>query len=130
MIANYREPKKKPPRAWNRLRKVEQDEIIEFVRESLEELTRINLDHEEAELQKTWLQYACIVLHRQKDRYGKMRCMAFLKDWKRVYRISSKFKTAEERDAWLKSEMEKIFGKDGYPHEWVDSLENGGRGDG
>lgn len=115
--------KQKMPKSWFRLPEWERQQISKICNEGM----NAQVDHEEAELQKLWLQYACIVLHRQKDRYGKMRCMAFLKDWKWVYRISSQFKTAEERDAWLKAEMEKIFGKDGYPHEWVDSLENGGR---
>lgn len=130
MIANYREPKKKPPRAWNRLRKVEQDEIIDFVRESLEELVIENLNHEEAELQKVWLQIMCIVLHRQKDPYGEMRCLSTLKDFKTVYRLFGQFATEEEQKAWLKAETDKIFKKGGYPHDWVDSLENGGRRDG
>lgn len=123
MISNYRQPKVKPPRAWNKLRKVEQDEIIAFVQESLEELVVTNLNHEEAEMQKIWLQFACIVLHQMKDPFGKIRCMFFLKGWKKMYRICSQFKTSEERDAYLAAEMAKIFGKDGYPHEWVDSLE-------
>lgn len=84
------------------------------------------VDHEEALLQKRWLQLACIVLHRQKDAYGKMRCMAFLNGWKRVYKTCEKFKTDAEMKAWLKAEMDSIFGVDGYPSEWVDSLENRG----
>lgn len=128
MRANYGEPKRKPPRAWNKLRKVEQDEIVAFVQESLGELVEVNLDHEEAELQKTWLKMACIVLHkRMKDRFGSVRCMAFLAGWKWVYRQVAKFTTNEERDAWLDKELAEIFGKNGYPAEWVDGLENGGK---
>jgi hypothetical protein len=26
-------------------------------------------------------------------------------------------------NCWLDTEINKIFGKGGYPHEWVDSLE-------
>jgi hypothetical protein len=33
------------------------------------------------------------------------------------------FKTPEERNAYIESEIEKIFGKGGYPREWVDKLE-------
>ena len=54
---------------------------------------------------------------------GKIRAIRVLYRWKRLYRIVSKFTTTEERDAYLNAEIEKIFGKDGYPHEWVDSLE-------
>ena len=112
----------KMPRSWDRLPEYEKQKISEVCNEAI----NAQVDHEEAELQKIWLQLACIVLHRQKDPFGKMLCMAFLKDWKRVYKTLGKFKTSEERDAWLKSEMEKIFGKGGYPAEWVDSLERGG----
>lgn len=40
-----------------------------------------------------------------------------------MYRIIAKFSSTEERDAYLKTEMDKIFGKDGYPYEFIDSLE-------
>lgn len=110
------------PKSWLSLPPKEKRIIEKLV----EEEVRNAVDHEEAELQKRWLQLACIVLHRQKDAYGKMRCMAFLKGWKRVYKACEKFKSGPEIDEWLKSEMDSIFGADGYPAEWVDSLENGG----
>lgn len=123
MKANYIAPKKQPPRAWNRLREVERQEIFNYVRDSMEELVRVNLDHEEAELQKTWLKMMCIVNH-DVIKIGKHRAIRVLARWKRLYHIVSKFKTAEERDTYLNGELEKIFGKGGYPEEWVDSLED------
>jgi hypothetical protein len=126
MWANILKTKKKPPRAWNKLRKVEQDEIIAFVQESLGELVESNLDHEEAELQKAWLKMMCIANHDAMGA-GRIRNKRCLVRWKRLYHIVGKFKTAAERDAYLDAEMEKIFGKGGYPAEWVDSLENGGK---
>ena len=50
--------------------------------------------------------------------------MAFLLAWKRLYKTCEKFKTDAEMEAWLKTEMDSIFGVDGYPSEWVDGLEN------
>ena len=38
--------------------------------------------------------------------------------WKQNERCGNKDKQAE----FLKSNMDKIFGCDGYPHEWVDKL--------
>lgn len=111
------------PRSWYSLPKKEQQAITA----ACERAVHATVNHEEALLQKRWLQCACIVLHRQKDPYGKMRCKAFLKDWKLIYYICSQFNTDAELEAWLKAETDKIFGKDGYPHEWVDSLENGGK---
>ena len=110
------------PRSWFSLPEREKDAITEVYQKALHEA----LDHEEAELQKAWLKLACIVLHSQKDPYGKKRCMAFLAKWKRVYRIVGKCKTNAERDAYLDAEMDKIFGKGGYPYKWIDSLENMG----
>lgn len=108
-----------PPKSWDRLPDFEKRAIEEYWSKRF----NAQLDHEEAILQKRWLQLACIVLHNQKDRYGKFRCMAFLAGWKRVYRKCEKFNTNAEIDAYLKTEMDSIFGVDGYPYEWVDSLE-------
>ena len=123
MTANYREPKKRMPRSWDRLPDYEKKVINDICLEAVNK----QVDHEEAELQKVWLQVMCIVLHQQKDPYGKMRCLSVLKDWKAAYRTLSQFTSTEERDAWLKAGTDKIFGKGGYPSEWVDSLENGGK---
>lgn len=109
------------PKSWLQLPPNEKRIIEKLV----EEEVRKTVDHEEAILQKRWLQLACIVLHRQKDPYGKMRCMTFLNGFKRVYRKCKNFTSNEDIDAFLKKEMEPIFGVDGYPAEWVDSLENG-----
>jgi hypothetical protein len=124
MRANYREPTERMPRSWNRLPDWEKQKINDICNEAM----NAQINHEEAELQKVWLQMACIVLHQQKDPYGEMRCRAFLKGWKRMYWIIGKIKTNEERDAYLKAETDKIFGKDGYPAEWVDSLEGKANG--
>lgn len=128
MNANYKWkcPTDKMPSKWFKLYEWERQEISKLCNDSMNQ----QIDHEEAEMQKVWLQMMCIALHRQKDAYGEMRCLSVLKDFKTLYRIFGQFSTAEERDAWLKAETDKIFKKGGYPHEWVDSLENGGRRDG
>lgn len=83
------------------------------------------VNHEEAELQKIWLQMACIVLH-DAFGFGHMRCLTFLGNWKRMYKRMTKISSKEEQDAFLKTEMDKIFGEDGYPYEFIDSLEKRG----
>lgn len=107
------------PRCWGQLPQRERDIII---KEVVAKQINDGLDHEEAELQKVWLQMACMVIH---DALGhdKDDCFLFLGNWKRLYRKIGKCKTNEERDEYLKAEMDKIFGDDGYPYEWVDSLE-------
>lgn len=111
------------PKSWLSLPEKEKKIISDLIEKHIND----TVDHEEAQLQKRWLQLACIVLHRQKDPFGKMRCMAFLNGFKRLYKTCGKFKTNAEIDEWLKAEMESIFGVDGYPSEWVDSLEKGER---
>lgn len=109
----------KPPKSWERLPESEKKIINDYFRQRLYD----ELNHEEATLQKRWLQLACIVLHNRKDRFGRKRLMCFLAGWKRVYHICGNFNTNAEIDAYLADEMSKIFGADGYPYEWVDSLE-------
>ena len=95
------------------------------VEQALVKWAEDKVNHEEAELQKIWLQMACIVLH-DAFGHGAMRCTTFLGSWKRMYKRMSKISSKEEQDAFLKTEMEKIFGKDGYPYEFIDSLEKRG----
>ena len=108
------------PRSWLTLPEREKKIIYKMLEDKYNEA----VDHEEAELQKRWLQLACIVLHRQKDRFGKMRCLAFLNGFKRIYKQCERFRSEVETTEWINKELEPIFGKDGYPSEWVDSLEN------
>lgn len=115
MRANYM------PTPWNKLPKRE--------REAIEAAYDKQLDHDEAEIQKVWLQMGVIVNHVLFG-HDEAESLAFLKEWKKMYRIISQFKSNEERDEWLNRETAKIFGEGGYPHEWVDSLENGGKRNG
>lgn len=91
-------------------------------REAIAKFVEERLNHEEAELQKIWLQLACIVLH---DAFGMgaHRCTTFLGNWKRMYKRNAKLGSREAQDEFLKAEMDKIFGKDGYPYDFVESLE-------
>lgn len=120
MKANIPKPQKMP-KSWFRLPQYERDAITEAITDQYYG----HLNHEEAELQKVWLKIMCIVNH-DVLKVGKVRAMSVLFRWKRVYRIVGKFKTTAERDAWLDAELDKIFGKGGYPSDWVDSLEDGG----
>jgi hypothetical protein len=78
--------------------------------------------HEQAELQKIWLQFACIVLHNNFG-FGKKRCLLFLANWREMYRINSRIGSEAEQLEYLAGEIEKIFGKGGYPKEYIDKLE-------
>ena len=91
--------------------------IVKFIED------RVN--HEEAELQKIWIQLACIILH---DTFGMgaQRLTTFIGNWKRIYKRNQRLGSKEAQDAFLKEEMDKIFGEDGYPYEFIDSLEKRG----
>lgn len=106
------------PRSWLTLPKKEKDAITKAATEFIED----KVNHEEAELQKIWIQFACIVLH-DAFGFGKSRLMLFIGNWKRMYRRNKKLNGYDEQTAFLKEEMEKIFGKDGFPYEWLDKLE-------
>lgn len=93
----------------------------EAIDKTIVEYINNQVNHEEAELQKIWLQFACIVLHRAFG-FGESRLTTFIGNWKKMYRDSAKFGSAEAQDAYIKEHLDKIF-KDGYPYEFVDKLE-------
>lgn len=106
------------PKAWDQLSKRDKEAINQVMTDNVVK----QVIHEEAELQKIWLQFACIVLHKAFG-FGKERCLLFLANWREMYRINSKLDSEEGQKAYLAGEMEKIFGKDGYPAEYIDKLE-------
>lgn len=112
------------PKSYKSLPPKEQEALRAFVAETLEELVVQNLDKEEVELQKIWIQYACIVLHRQYG-FGKDRLLRFIAGWKRMYHQNAQFATKKEQSDALAADIDAIFGEGGYPHEWVDKLEKG-----
>lgn len=106
------------PKSWDRLPKHEKDIINRVM---ADEVTK-QIVHEQAELQKIWLQYACIVLHKCFG-FGKKRCLLFLANWREMYRINTRLDSRAVQTEYLAGEMEKIFGKDGYPKQYIDKLE-------
>lgn len=106
------------PKSWDRLSKHEK-EIINRV--MTDEVVK-QVCHEQAELQKIWLQMACIVLHKNFG-FGKDRCLLFLANWREMYRLNSKLESKAEQESFLAEEIDKIFGKGGYPKEYIDKLE-------
>ena len=112
--------KQRRSKTWDRLRESEKNEILKICNE----LSNAQVDHEEAELQKVWMKIGCII-NNELEGYDEAKTLMWLQSWKRKYKLIGKFQTSKERDDYLDSKLEKIFGKNGYPSEWVDSLENG-----
>lgn len=75
-----------------------------------------------AELQKIWLQMACIVLNRNFG-FGKKRLLIFLGVWREIYRLNKKLENKETQTAYLTAEINRIFGEGGYPYQYIDKLE-------
>lgn len=106
------------PKSWHSLSPNEKEIINQVMTEEVEK----QVNHSQAELQKIWLQFACIVLHNNFG-FGKDRCLLFLANWREMYRLNSKLANREAQDKFLETEMESIFGKDGYPKEYINKLE-------
>lgn len=114
------------PKSWFSLPKKEQEAIKNMLAEEFNKKLNEVINHEEAEMQKIWLKYACIALH-EVFGFGENRCLSFLGTWRRIYKTNSKFKTDAEQNAWIDERIDKIF-KGGYPSKFIDSFE-GSRGD-
>ena len=106
------------PKSYLDLPKSEKEKINEVMMAEAEAC--VNRDF--CRLQRTWLKFACIVLHKNFG-FGKDRCMLFLANWRDIYRYNASLKTPEKQAVWLDEEMAKIFGKVGYPESYVDRLE-------
>lgn len=106
------------PKSWNRLPQSEKDVINRVMTDEVVK----QVVHEQAELQKIWLQYACIVLNKSFG-FGRDRCLLFLANWREMYRINSNLDDKGKQAEYLSREMNRIFGKEGYPESFVDKLE-------
>lgn len=86
----------------------------------IEDMVQRQIDHEEAELQKIWIAFSCIILH---DLYGigKDRLFRYIAAWKTMYRRNARIKTKEEQTQYIKGELDKFFPD--FPFEYIDSLE-------
>ncbi len=108
----------KIPKSFANIPQSEKDIINRVMSEEVQR----QVDKNMAKLQKLWLQFACIVLNRNFG-FGRKRSLLFLANWREVYRHNSKLKDEAEQTEYLTAEMDRIFGKDGYPKEYIDKLE-------
>jgi hypothetical protein len=103
---------------FNRMSKTAQNQLNECYRRDVER----GIDLHFAKLQKNWLMLCCIVLNRA-FKFGRKRSLLFLGNWREIYRINSEIEADAEQQAWLKGEMDRIFGKNNYPYDYIDKLE-------
>lgn len=107
------------PKSWEQLPQHQKDLINEAKTEEVEKEVNKNM----AKLQKLWLQFACIVLHKNFG-FDAEQAMLFLANWRQMYRINNGLKNEAEQTAYLAAEMNKIFGEGGYPYQYIDKLED------
>lgn len=74
-----------------------------------------------AKVQKNMLMLQCIAM----DRAGVPveQSLLVLANMKEVYRLNSKILTDDQQQAWLRNEMDRIFGEGKYPYAYIDKLE-------
>jgi hypothetical protein len=104
--------------SWNRLPPSEKRAIAQMKEEEKWQEIRQYF----AFVQKTWMMMACVVGYRYLG-WTKEDCMLFMANFRTVYIKNSKIESQEEQQKWLKDEMDEIFGKDGFPYEYLDKLE-------
>ena len=105
------------PKAFNQLSKNEQDRIMKQF-----ELT---LDDTLCDAQIIWIKMACCILH--DIGLTESQITNFVGLWNMMYRRNSRFKDKGAQDAFLNAKMAKIFGEEGFPEEFVQSMREIGR---
>ncbi len=106
------------PKSFLSLPQREKDLINEVLTEEVQK----QVDKNYAELQKLWLQFACIILNKSFG-FGKERLLLFLGAWREMYRYNNKIPNKSEQTAFLTEELDRIFGVGGYPSKYIDKLE-------
>jgi hypothetical protein len=109
------------PKEWNDLKPSVQKKINDAFADAANTLINQQVDKEEAEMQKTWILYGAVAL--AQNGASKDDILTWIGSWKRIYRANGRMKTKEEQEAFVSEHLASIFGEDGYPFEFVDSLE-------
>ena len=93
----------------------------DLINQAMTEEVEKQINHNMAELQKVWLQYACIILNKYFG-FGEKRCMLFISNWRDIYKMNAKITCKEDQTEYIKSELDKIFHGD-YPTLFIDKME-------
>ncbi len=105
------------PKVFKQLSKNEQERINQAIFD--------RLDDELCTAQIVWIKMACSILHDMG--LTKDDVTMFIGNWKRMYRANSRLRNKAEQDEFLAKRMAQIFGDDGFPEEFVESLREIGR---
>lgn len=111
----------KLPKDWEDLKPSVQKKINEIYTEAATTIANQQIDKEEVQMQKTWIAYGAVAL--AENGATKDEILIWIASWKRIYRANGRMKTKEEQESFVSKHLASIFGEDGYPFEFVDSLE-------
>lgn len=106
------------PKSYTNLPKQEKKAIDDLVES---EINRI-LSEEEVVLFTQYTKMLCIVLHDYFG-FGEDRLCRVIGCFRMLHRKFRKAKTASEVNSALDKEMERIFKKNGFPQDYVESLQ-------
>lgn len=112
------------PRSFHSLRESEKRVI--------EEAYEAAMDKEICDTQIIWIKMACMnlydVLKSTEMKVDPIDVIyLFLGGWRRMYTYNSRLAGKTEQDAWLGKKINEIFGKQGFPEDFVESFRNIGR---
>lgn len=109
-------PKKKLPKAWNRLPDYERNTILEIMTETANE----NAQKQACDIQEIWIKLACMILHDSFE-FTEADLHLFIAQWARAYARNRRIDTKEEQTEWLSKEMDKCF-PSGFPQFRIDRM--------
>lgn len=105
------------PKVFSQLSKNEQERIMKAYEDAM--------DEELCDAQIVWIKMACCLLHDMG--LTSEQVTTFLGMWKSIYRKNARIKDKAEQDAYLNPQLAEIFGADGFPEDFVQSLREIGR---
>lgn len=108
-------------KTWEMLSDKQRNDIIDVLRQNMYD----EWDEQLCDTQIIWLTMLCGVL--EEAGIGKDKIYDVLGIWKMWYRRSSRIKTRQEQEAWLRPHMVRIFGEGQFPAEFIESMRNIGR---
>lgn len=105
------------PISYAKLPKREQEIIKDYMEEACQD--RINEQY--ADLQVIWLKFACTILA-DAFHFNEEQLIAFMGNWRRVYRQAARRETDKANTAYLEKRMAEIFPSLGFPDDYVNDL--------
>ena len=102
------------------------DSLKPSEKKAIDEMYFTRWDKELVVAQFNWIRMAiCCMANNPKITTEDMLC--WLGAFKRLYQLNSRFETQEQLDEYLNKRMDEIFGKSGFPDDFMRDFEKIGR---